>query len=71
MNPLVTGGMEAGCVQQGGATECKASFTKEIDIVKTFLACLSIGNRVEGLWSTCSVFHHKTPETGNNKKSVV
>jgi hypothetical protein len=42
--PIVAGRMEACCVQQGVAIECKLNIY--IFLVKTFLACLSMGWRV-------------------------
>jgi hypothetical protein len=57
--------MEACCAQQGVAIKCKLH-KKNKEIVKTFLACLSMGVRVDVYRSALSVFHHKTP--GNGQK---
>jgi site-specific recombinase XerC len=49
----VTGGMEVCCVQRGVAIKYKLH--KKSEIVKTFVAFLFMGNRVDVLCSTCSV----------------
>ena len=65
MNPLVTGGMKACSVQQGVTIECKIHTKNKCG--KILLPRLSMGNGVDMLRSTHSVFYHKTPEKGQKE----
>jgi hypothetical protein len=64
MNPIVTGNWKLVVCKR--EVHLNASFTQENEIVKKFLACLSMGNRVY-MFSTHPVFHYKTPENGQKE----